>query len=112
MNQVILVGRLAKEPEISELENNRKKCVVTLAVGRPYRNSDGIYEADFINCILWNAVALNTFEYCHTGDTVGIKGRLQTRSYEDEEKNKKFILEVIVEKVTFLTSAKKPENEE
>jgi single-strand DNA-binding protein len=53
---------------------------------------------------LWNNIAINTCEYCHVGDVVGIKGRLQTRSYEDENKEKKFIMEVIAEKVTFLSS--------
>ncbi len=106
MNQVILVGRLCADPEIVTIDNDKKRSIITIAVSRSYKNSDGIYEADFIRCILWNNIALNTFEYCHTGDVIGIKGRLQTRSYEDDEKNKKFIMEVIAEKVTFLSSKK------
>ena len=111
MNQVVLVGRLCAEPEITG-DDERKRSVVTIAVNRPFKNIEGIYETDFIRCILWNNVALNTFEYCHTGDVIGIKGRLQTRNYEDEEKNKKFVMEVIAEKVTFLSSnAKNSEKE-
>ncbi len=109
MNQVILVGRLCAEPEVVTTDKEKKKSTVTIAVTRPFKNTEGIYEADFIRCVLWNNVALNTFEYCHTGDVVGIKGRLQTRNYEDEDKNKKFIMEVIAEKVTFLSSNKKEE---
>lgn len=100
MNQVVLVGRLCQEPEIISVEKENKNGIITLAVNRPFKNSDGIYETDFIRCILYNNIALNTFEYCHTGDVIGIKGRLQTRNNKDE----KFIMEVIAEKVTFLSS--------
>ncbi|MCI9280545.1 MAG: single-stranded DNA-binding protein [Bacilli bacterium] len=106
MNQVLLVGRLCKEPEVVTTEKDRKRSVITLAVNRPYKNSDGLYEADFIRCVLWNNVALNTFSYCHTGDVLGIKGRLQTRSYEAEHEEKKYLMEVIAEKITFISSNK------
>ncbi len=109
MNQVILVGRLCAEPEMTN-DQEKKRSVITIAVNRSFKNVDGVYETDFIRCILWNNVAMNTFSYCHTGDVVGIKGRLQTRSYEDETKNRKFIMEVIAEKVTFLSSVKNSEN--
>lgn len=112
MNQVILVGRLCQDPEISTFEGEKQRSVITLAVNRSFKNSEGIYETDFIRCVLWNNVALNTFSYCHTGDVIGIKGRLQTRNYEDEEKNKKFIMEVIAEKITFLSSSKNSEKED
>lgn len=106
MNQVLLVGRLCQEPEVITTENDKKRSVITLAVSRTYKNSEGIYEADFIRCVLWNNVALNTFAYCHTGDIVGIKGRLQTRVYEKETDDKKYIMEVIAEKITFISSNK------
>lgn len=111
MNQVILVGRLCKDPELVTTEKERQRSVITIAVNRSYKNTEGIYEADFIRCILWNNIALNTFEYCHTGDVVGIKGRLQTRSYEEEDKTRKYVMEVIAEKVTFLSSTKNSEKE-
>lgn len=71
MNQVILVGRLTSDPEIIITEKEKKMTAITIAVARPFKNIDGIYEADFIRCILWNNIALNTCEYCHTGDIVG-----------------------------------------
>ena len=111
MNQVVLVGRLCAEPEITG-EGERQRSVVTIAVNRPFKNMEGIYETDFIHCVLWNNIALNTFEYCHTGDVIGIKGRLQTRSYEDETKTKKYVMEVIAEKVTFLSSNNKNSEKE
>lgn len=114
MNQVVLVGRLCSEPEMYSVgdENDKQKSVVTLAINRPFKNADGIYETDFIKCVLWNNIALNTFEYCHKGDVVGVKGRLQTNNYEDKDENKKFVMKVVAEKVTFLSSSKSaPENE-
>lgn len=110
MNQVVLVGRLTSDPEIITTENGKKKTAITLAVQRPYKNVDGLYESDFIRCILWNGVASSTHEYCHSGDIVGVKGRLQTRSYEKNDEIK-FITEVIADKVTFLSPTRKPENE-
>ncbi len=111
MNQVVLVGRLCCEPEIIG-DDERKRSIITIAVNRPFKNMDGIYETDFIRCVLWNNIALNTFEYCHTGDVIGIKGRLQTSSYEDEQKNKKSVMDVIAEKVTFLSSNNKNSEKE
>lgn len=105
LNQIVLVGRIVQDLEIKELENGNKVCNITLAVTRSYKNADGIYETDFIPCILWNGIANNVIEYCKKGDLVGIKGRLQTR--QDDDKN---IIEIIAEKVTFLSSKK--ENEE
>ena len=111
MNAVVLVGRLVSNPEIVNTDNNKKLTAVTLAVQRNYKNSDGIYETDFIRCILWNGVAATTCEYCHAGDIVGIKGRIETRSYENEEKERKFITEVIADRVTFLSSKKQETDE-
>ena len=112
LNQVVLVGRLTKDPEVITTESGKKASTVTLAVQRTYKNSNGIYEADFINCILWDAIAANTSEYCHKGDIVGVKGRLQSRTYETSDNTTKFVLEVIAEKVTFLSSKKQEEADE
>ena len=78
-----------------------------LAVNRNYKNADGIYETDFIRCVLWNGIAGATSEFCKVGDVVGIKGRLQTSVYETEDKKKNYSTEVIAERVTFLSSGKK-----
>ncbi len=108
LNQVVLVGRLTADPEVVTTENGKKMTTVTVAVQRTYKNMDGLYETDFIRCILWNGVASSTSEYCHSGDIVGIKGRLQTRSYE-KDNEKKFVMEVIADKVTFLSSKRQEE---
>ncbi|MBQ6687187.1 MAG: single-stranded DNA-binding protein [Bacilli bacterium] len=108
LNQVVLVGRLTSDPEIVTMENGKKMTSITIAVQRAYKNMDGLYETDFIRCILWNGVASSTHEYCRCGDVVGVKGRLQTRSYEKDDE-KKYVMEVIADKVTFLSSNKKTE---
>jgi single-strand DNA-binding protein len=112
LNQVVLVGRLTDDPKVEESENGTKYSTIVLAVQRTFKNSEGIYEADFIRCRLWNAIANSTSEYCHKGDIVGIKGRIKVSNYDDEDGNKKYMTEVIAEKVTFLTSKKEEEKEE
>ena len=106
LNQIILVGRLVQDPEIKELENGMRISYITLAVPRSFKNSDGIYETDFINCIVWNNIADNVKEFCTKGDIVGVKGRIQTKQEED-----KTIIEIVAEKVTFLSSKKENEEE-
>lgn len=108
LNQVIIVGRLVADPEMVELENGKKVSNLTLAVQRPYKNMDGIYETDFITCTLWDSIANNVKEYCHKGDILGVKGRLQSETQEINDE-KKYKLVVVAEKVTFLSS-KKDEN--
>lgn len=97
LNHIVLVGRLVSDPEINETENNRKSSIITLAVPRSYKNKDGVYETDFVPCILWNGIAENTVEYCRKGDTVGVKGRIQSSEGK---------IEIVAEKVTFLSTKK------
>ena len=105
LNQVVIVGRLVKDPELVETESGKKVTNITLAVPRSYKNTDGEYDTDFVDCTLWTGVAESTSEYCHKGDLLGIKGRLQTSNYE-KDGEKKYKTTVIAEKITFLTSKK------
>lgn len=109
LNQVVLVGRLTDDPQVITTENGKKVSTIVLAVQRTFKNQDGLYETDFIRCILWNAIASSTCEYCHKGDIVGLKGRLQTSNYQTEDGTKKYVTEVIAEKVTFLSGNKNQE---
>lgn len=109
LNQTVIVGRIAKDPELRETENGKKVTNVTLAVPRSFKNSNGEYETDFINCVLWKGIAESTVEYCRKGDLVGIKGRIQSRAYTNSEDEKKHIVEVVAEKVTFLSSKRQEE---
>ena len=90
VNQIVLVGRIARTPETRITENGKKMATLTLAVPRNYKNSNGEYDTDFLDCTLWSAVAESTSEYCETGDT--------------HERTKRKKTEIIAEKVTFLTS--------
>ena len=105
LNQVVLVGRIVKTPELKITETGKKTSKMTLAVPRNYKNMDGEYDTDFLDCTLWTNVAENTSEYCQTGDMVGVKGRLQTRIIQNEDGTKKKRTEIIAERVTFLAQA-------
>lgn len=112
LNQAVLVGRITGEPEVKETESGKKVTNLTLAVPRSYKNENGEYDTDFINCSLWNSIAESVSQYCHKGDLVGIKGRIQTDTYE-KDGEKKFAMQLVAEKVTFLSSkATEKEDEE
>lgn len=105
LNQLVLVGRLVAKPELKETENNKKYTHITLAVPRSYKNVNGEYDTDFVDCMLWDQVAANTVEYCKKGDIIGVRGRIQNRIVEKENQKSSF-LEVVAERVTFLSSQK------
>ena len=112
LNQIVIVGRLTSNPEVVKSENGGSdRSQITLAVPRSYKNADGAHDTDFVDCVLWGGVAENTAEYCKKGDIVGVKGRLQTNNYEKEDGSKVFKLDVVAEKVTFLSSRSKEEPE-
>ncbi len=108
LNQIIIAGRLTTNPEIVTTDNNKKRTYITVAVPRSYKNVDGTYDTDFIECTLWNGIAENVCEYCKKGDVVGVKGRIQTSNYEKDGK-KVYKMDVIAEKVSFLSSKKTDE---
>ena len=105
MNQVALVGRIVKDPTVETFESGKVVSNITIAISRPYKNVDGIYETDFINCVLWEGVATNIAEYCKKGDLIAVRGRLQNNNYE-KDGQKVFKLEVVAEKVSFLARAR------
>ena len=111
LNQLVLVGRLVRKPELREAENKKKYSFITLAVPRSFKNVNGEYDTDFIDCVLWDNVASNTVEYCNKGDIVGVRGRIQARIVEKDDNVKNSVLEVIAEKITFLSSKEKKETE-
>ena len=111
LNQTILVGRITQDPKITELEDGKKVCNITVAVPRSYKNANGEYDTDFIRCTMWSNIALNTCEYCKQGDLIGVKGRIQTRVIE-KDNSKQTIQEVIAEKVTFLAKSKEKNDDE
>ena len=105
MNQVVLVGRIVYSPELHETDSGLKVTTITLAVPRAFKNPDGEYETDFIKCVIWRGIAENVAEYVNKGDLVGVKGRIQMRTVDDDPKNQ--IMEIIADKVSFLSSKPK-----
>lgn len=103
LNQVVLVGRVVYELELKKSESLKKYLVLTLAIPRSFKNMEGNYDTDFIKCFVFDSSAENASIYCHKGDIVGVKGRLQSRNI-DKNNHRETVMEVIAEKVTFLTS--------
>ena len=108
LNQVVLVGRLTRDISVNKSDKGHKVTTITLAIPRSFKNIDGNYDTDFIDCLAFENIAENTSEYCKKGDIVGIKGRLQSRVVEEDDK-KKNVMEIITEKITFLSSKKTDE---
>ncbi|MBQ2350438.1 MAG: single-stranded DNA-binding protein [Cytophagales bacterium] len=110
LNQVVLVGRLTGDLDLVESENGTS-AVLELAIQKSIKNKDGEYETDLVKCVLTGEVAKNTAEFCHKGDIIGVKGRLQVDGLEKEDGTMTYFTRVMAEKVTFLSS-RKPEEEE
>ena len=112
VNQIVLVGRIARAPEAKVSETGKKYATLTLAVPRNYKNVNGEYDTDFLDCTLWSSVAESTSEYCKTGDMIGVKGRVQSRIIETPDGQRRKKTEIVAERVTFLTSnSSKQDNE-
>ena len=111
INRVVLVGRLTKEPELRTTPSGSKVCQYTLAVNRT-RKADGQPEADFISCVSWNKTAELMNQYLSKGALIGIEGRIQTRSYDDNTGRKVYVTDIITDSVQFLESKPKdPQNQ-
>ncbi len=107
LNQLILVGRLTSDPELRKTEDGRTVTSIRLAVQRPFKSGESNeYETDFISCTLWQGIAEATVEYCKKGSIVGVKSRVQQKDYVVEGKKVFSYPEVIVEKISFISSAK------
>lgn len=104
MNKVELVGRLTKDPEIRLTANQTQFCQFTVAVDRKFKDANGQRQADFINCLAWKNTAVFIQKYFHKGNKIGVVGSIQTRSYDDQNGQKKFVTEVIVDEVEFVES--------
>ena len=111
LNQLVLVGRLTRNITVNKSDKGIKVATIPLAIPRSFKNSEGTYDTDFIDCVAFDSIAENTSEYCEKGDIVGVKGRIQSRVLEDKEGQKEYVMEIIAEKVTFLSSHTKEEKE-
>lgn len=102
INRVVLVGRLTKDPEYRVTPSGTSVATFTLAINRNFTNADGERQADFINCVVFKKQAENVNNYLKKASLAGIEGRLQSRSYDNQEGRKVFVTEVICDSVQFL----------
>ncbi len=112
MNKVVLLGNLCKDIETRYTQNNKMVIQNTLGVRNDYKNSNGEYSSQFINFKVWNNQAQYLSKYAKKGSRILLEGRLETRTYENDKKEKKYITEVICEKLQILDSKKKDKDEE
>ena len=104
MNKVFLIGRLTRDPELRYTGSNTAVATFSLAVNRNFQNQQGEREPDFINIVVWRKQAENVKNYLSQGSQVAIEGRIQTRSYDDNNGQKRYITEVVADNVEFLSS--------
>ena len=104
LNKVILIGRLTKDPELRHTPGGAAVASFTLAVNRSFKNQQGEIEADFIPVVVWRKQAENCANYLNKGSQIAVDGRLQVRTYEATDGQKRWVTEVIAENVRFLDS--------
>ena len=107
INRVVLIGRLTRDPELRRTPQGDAVTSFTLAVNRNYTDKDGQQQADFINCVVWKKSAENVEKYCSKGSLVGVEGRIQTRSYDNQQGQRVYVAEVICNSVQFLDTRQK-----
>ena len=102
INNVVLIGRLTRDAELRYTPSNIAVATFNLAVNRNFKNQAGDREADFINCMIWRQQAENFANWCKKGNLVGITGRIQTRSYENQQGQRVYVTEVVAESFQLL----------
>lgn len=105
MNKVILLGRLVRDPEVrySQTPEPLAVCSFTIAVNRAY-SKDKEQSADFVNCICFGKRGENIGQYFRKGNRIALTGRIQTRNYTDQQGNKRYVTEVVVDGFEFIES--------
>ena len=106
INNLTLVGRLTKDPDLKYTGNGTAVATFTLAVNRNFTNQSGEREADFINCVIWRKPAETLANYAKKGVLIGVTGRIQTRSYDNQQGQKIYVTEVIADNFQMLESKK------
>ncbi len=109
MNNVSLVGRITKDPELRTVSDGLVVTSFTIAINRPFTNASGEREADFIFVTAWRRLAENIVKYCGKGSLVGVTGRIQTSSFDAEDGTRRYRTEVYAENVHFLETRRRSE---
>ena len=103
LNRVVLIGRLTKDPELRYTPNGRAVAGFTLAVDRPFKNQQGEREADFISIVVWGPQAESCANYLSKGKLAAVDGRLQIRTFDGQDGQRRWVTEVVAENVRFLS---------
>lgn len=103
INRIILVGRLTKSPELRYTQSGKAVCGFVLAVDRDFADANGNRQADFVNIVVWGAAGESCAKYLDKGKLAAVDGRLQLRNWTDKDGAKRYVTEVIAEKVRFLS---------
>lgn len=111
LNNVCLVGRMTKDAELRYTPNNQAVATFSLAVNRNFKSQNGEREADFINCVIWRQQAENLANWAKKGALIGITGRIQTRSYENQQGQRVYVTEVVADSFRLLESQKEHGNQ-
>ena len=104
MNKVMLIGRLTKDPELRYTQSGTAVASFTLAVNRRFSNQSGEREADFINCVAWQKSAEFVANYFRKGQMMALEGRLQVRSFDGNDGQRRWVTEVVAEQIEFVGS--------
>lgn len=104
INNVVLVGRMTRDAELRYTPSNQAVATFTLAVNRNFKNQDGEREADFVNCVIWRQQAENLANWAKKGALIGVTGRVQTRSYDNQQGQRVYVTEVVAESFQLLES--------
>ena len=110
INNTVLVGRLTKDPDLRYTSSGSAVATFTLAVNRNFTNADGNREADFINCVIWRKPAETLANYARKGTLLGVTGRIQTRTYDNQQGQRVYVTEVVCENFQLLESRSASEN--
>lgn len=102
INNVVLVGRLTRDPELRFTRNGQAVATFNLAVNRNFTNQSGEREADFVNCVIWRKPAETLANYAKKGTLIGVVGRIQTRNYENQQGQKVYVTEVVCDNFQLL----------
>ena len=102
LNSVVLVGRLTRDAELRYTPQNQAVATFSLAVNRDFKNQNGEYEVDFINCVIWRQQAENLANWAKKGALIGITGRIQTRNYENKQGQRVYVTEVVADSFRLL----------
>lgn len=110
MNRVVLAGRLTADPEIRKSQNGNSVCRFSLAVSRKFKNANGQYEADYINCVAFKGTADTINAYVSKGDMLIVEGRIQTSKYTRVDGSTAYSTDIAVDGITFVGSHKNTDN--